>query len=189
MKQFVVLITLLICSISLASAQTFMEKLATPGRDLAKVTVHQDAAIDELVNGKPTLVLSTVSKKKASPNKTTATNAIETATENAIAEANDIDITQQIPIVKKTYKTNGYRVQVFAGGNSRDDRQKANRTGNTIKINFPDEPVYVHFYSPRWICRVGNYRSYEEAHQMLIAVKQLGYEQATIVKGKITVQF
>ena len=50
-------------------------------------------------------------------------------------------------------------------------------------------PVYVHFYSPRWICRVGNYRTYEEAHQMLQNLRKLGYNQASIVKGKITVQY
>ena len=47
----------------------------------------------------------------------------------------------------------------------------------------------AHFYSPRWICRVGNYRTYEEAHQMLVSLRKLGYTQATIVKGKITVSY
>ena len=84
---------------------------------------------------------------------------------------------------------NGYRVQVYAGGNSRDARVKAERTGREINALFPREPVYVHFYSPRWICRMGNYRTYEEAHQVLNAVKKLGYQSAIIVKGKITVPY
>ena len=92
-------------------------------------------------------------------------------------------------MLRKSYKVNGYRVQVFSGGNSRNDRLKAERIGNEIKSNFPDEPVYVHFYSPRWICRVGNYRTYEEAHAMLTAIKEAGHQQASIVKGKITVQY
>ncbi len=87
------------------------------------------------------------------------------------------------------YKVNGYRVQAFAGGNSRKDRQQAEQVGNDIKASFPGVPVYVHFYSPRWICRIGNYRTYEEAHQMLQSLKKMGYSQATIVKGKITVQY
>ena len=91
--------------------------------------------------------------------------------------------------VLKGYKVNGYRVQIFAGGNSRDARVKAERTGREINSLFPGEPVYVHFYSPRWICRMGNYRTYEEAHQMLNAVKKLGYKSAIIVKGKITVPY
>ena len=85
------------------------------------------------------------------------------------------------------YKNNGYRVQAFAGGNSRKDRQQAEQVGNQIKNNFPGVPVYVHFYSPRWICRVGNYRTYEEAHQMLLSLRKMGYSEAVVVKGKITV--
>ena len=80
-------------------------------------------------------------------------------------------------------------MQAFAGGNTRADKQKAQRIGNDIKMNFPNEPVYVHFYSPRWICRVGNYRSMEEANKMLYEIRKLGYKQALIVKGKITVQY
>ena len=36
---------------------------------------------------------------------------------------------------------------------------------------------------------MGNYRTYEEAHQILNAVKKLGYKSAIIVKGKITVPY
>ena len=36
---------------------------------------------------------------------------------------------------------------------------------------------------------MGNYRTYEEAHQMLNAVKKLGYKSAIIVKVKITVPY
>lgn len=92
-------------------------------------------------------------------------------------------------VMRKSYKTTGYRVQVWAGGNSRVDRQKAEKAGMTVKRNIPGVPVYVHFYSPRWICRIGNYRTYEEAHEVLREVKQLGYPEAVIVKGKITVQY
>ena len=67
--------------------------------------------------------------------------------------------------------------------------QQAEQTRNAIKSHYPNVPVYVHFYSPRWICRVGNYRTYEEAHQMLVSLRDLGFDQATIVKGKITVAY
>ena len=92
-------------------------------------------------------------------------------------------------VMKGGYKINGFRVQVFAGGNSRDSRIKAERVGREINSLFPGEPVYVHFYSPRWICRMGNYRTYEEASEMLRSVKKLGYNSAIIVKGKITVPY
>lgn len=87
-----------------------------------------------------------------------------------------------------SYKVDGYRVQVYAGGNSRKDRQTAEEIGAKLKRSFPAEPVYVHFYSPRWICRIGNYRSYDDAVRMLKDVKAMGFKQASLVRGKITVQ-
>ena len=86
-------------------------------------------------------------------------------------------------------KITGYRVQAYSGGNSRADRQKAENIGNAIKMRFPDLPIYVHFYSPRWICRVGNFRTYQEANAVLKEIKDMGYGQACIVKGKITVRY
>ena len=111
-------------------------------------------------------------------NEDTSTNEMEIPT---------IDMRKKV--MRKGYKINGYRVQVYAGGNSRADRQRAETARDKIKQTFPNEPVYVHFYSPRWICRVGNYRSYEEAAHILKQVKGLGYNQASIVRGKITVQY
>ena len=101
----------------------------------------------------------------------------------------DTTIDNRKKVMKGGYKINGYRVQVFAGGNSRNDRIKAERIGNEIKALYPGVPVYVHFYSPRWICRMGNYRTYEEADEVLRSVKKMGYDSAIIVKGKITVQY
>lgn len=118
----------------------------------------------------------------------------EAAEKRAEAERED-DSEMSIPtidmrkkVMRGSRKVKGYRVQAFAGGNSRADRQRAQQIGNAIKMKFPDQPVYVHFYSPRWICRVGNFRSYEQANQMLKAVRAMGYKGATIVQGKITVQ-
>ncbi|MBM6991950.1 MAG: SPOR domain-containing protein [Prevotella sp.] len=92
-------------------------------------------------------------------------------------------------VMRGSRKVTGYRVQAYAGGNTRNDRQRAQQIGNAIKMKFPDQPVYVHFYSPRWICRVGNFRSYQEAQRLLRQVKAMGYSAATIVSGKITVQY
>lgn len=102
------------------------------------------------------------------------------------AETATVDTRKKV--MRGSYKVTGYRVQVFAGGNTRADRQKAESTGKTVKMNFPDQPVYVHFYSPRWICRMGNYRELSEAQEYLRKVKALGFRSATLVKGKITVQ-
>jgi len=34
---------------------------------------------------------------------------------------------------------------------------------------------------------MGNYRTYDEARSKMLEVRKMGYESATVVKGKITV--
>ena len=197
-----------------ANAQTFTQRLQKNNAGEGKVTVTQSKEIDDLVNGPQDVI--TPAKQNTQSSQTTpitqnnqSTQTTQKQAEKQTEEKQEKPQSQQ-PIAKtqqpettidttytdeprkkvlKGYKVNGYRVQVYAGGNSRDARVKAERTGREINSLFPGEPVYVHFYSPRWICRIGNYRTYEEAHQMLNAVKKLGYKSAIIVKGKITVPY
>ena len=112
-----------------------------------------------------------------------------TTTRQTEAEADPLDLANVKKVPRVTRKITGYRVQAFAGGNSRDDRQKAENIKNAIKARYPELPVYVHFYSPRWICRVGNFRTFEEASAVLKNIKAMGYSQACIVKGKINVGY
>ena len=185
-----------------ADAQsTFTERLQKSNAGEGKISVTQDKSIDDLVNG--TSVVKQPQKEKpeqkaavaVTPKEKDKTAPTEKTTEKVAPKENEAqtvitpDTVDMHKKVMKGYKINGYRVQVFAGGNSRNDRLKAEQTGENIKSLFPNEPIYVHFYSPRWICRMGNYRTYEEAHEILRKVKQLGYQSAIIVKGKITVQY
>ena len=206
MKRIVTIGLLCAGCILAASAQsTFTQRLQEEKQGEGKVTITQDKAIDELVNGPQTAVsnqttqsaLSTQSTQSPQQQKTTeqqqkpdsgTTQRPVVAEKGQQSDSTTIDDGRK-KIMKGGYKINGYRVQVYAGGNSRDARIKAERIGREINSLFPGEPVYVHFYSPRWICRMGNYRTYEEAHQQLRAVKNLGYSSAIIVKGKITVPY
>lgn len=208
MRRLLIILTLCVGCITVADAQsTFTQRLQKSNSGEGKITVTQDRSIDELVNGKTVVPVQAAPKNqsettsKKQPETTTATPRQENnardekderlagtqeTEETTIAAPDTIDTRKKI---MKGYKVNGFRVQVFAGGNSRNDRLKAERIGNEIKTLFPAEPIYVHFYSPRWICRMGNYRTYEEAHAILRSVKELGYQSAIIVKGKITVQY
>ena len=181
----------IICHLSFSPirAQSFTERLQQSNVGEGKVTVTHDKSIDELVNTTPTEQRSSQPQTE----KTEKTQQSTTKSDITIPDIPDYTVTPDTidsrKKVMKGYKVNGYRVQVFAGGNSRNDRIKAEKTGEEIKNLFPGEPVYVHFYSPRWLCRMGNYRTYEEAHEVLRNVKRLGYDSAIIVKGKITVQY
>lgn len=205
--------TLCIGCLMVADAQSsFTQRLQQSKIGEGKITVTQDKAIDELVNGPVTTAATQAAttgtttpvhpkntqKQTEKKENNTATNTNQNKdtkpkVQPVVAERTDtvsLDAPEEIQkkIMKGT-KVAGYRVQVFAGGNSRRDRIKAERIGSEIKGLFPGEPVYVHFYSPRWICRMGNYRTYEEAHAVLQRVKNNGYQSAIIVKGKITVQY
>ena len=197
--------TLCISCISAADAQSsFTQRLQQSKNGEGQITVTQDKAIDELVNGpavvsaRPKTNTTTQQKPAEKKNKdnNTATNQEKDKKQEpkvVVVEHHDsttIDTPEEIQKkIMKGVKVAGYRVQVFAGGNTRNDRLKAERIGSEIKGLFPGVPVYVHFYSPRWICRMGNYRTYEEAHAVLERVKNNGYQSAIIVKGKITVQY
>ena len=201
MRRFVIILTLCVGCILAADAQSsFTQRLQKSNSGEGKVTVTQDKAIDDLVNGpaEQKAAPQKQSEKKEKPIAATTQNEQEKKSDDKTAEVKTAEPQQQVIVpdtadtrkkVIKGYKVNGYRVQVFAGGNSRNDRIKAERTGSEIKAQFPDVPVYVHFYTPRWICRMGNYRTYEEAHEVLTRVKNLGYNSAIIVKGKITVSY
>ena len=202
MKRIAVIAILTVQCISGAQAQTFLDRLKKPTKDKAVVTITQDAAIDKLVNGNnatnatigtrkdPT---SNTKKKNAASNTATSNATSNTATPSSNTSASHASSTEEPDMSKKvmknSYKVTGYRVQAFAGGNTRNDRRTAETVGNNIKRRFPEQPIYVHFYSPRWICRVGNFRTYEEAHAMLLEIREMGYKQASIVKGKISVQY
>ena len=189
MKQLALTLALCVgCWLAADAQSTFTQQLQQSKVGEGKVTVTQDKAIDDLINNLTTPATTTPTPTTTTT--TTPTNPQQTVkltgddlTDTSLAP-DSIDRSKKI---MKGQKVNGWRVQVFAGGNGRVDRQKAERIGDEIKTLFPNEPVYVHFYSPRWICRMGNYRTYEEAHDVLTKVKSLGYPSAVIVKGKITV--
>ena len=193
--------TLCIGCFSAADAQSsFTQRLQQSKNGEGKITVTQDKAIDELVNGpavvttpaKPKKDNNTATnqekekEKKPEPKETKEPKVVTVERHDTVNVDNPEEIQKKI---MKGVKVPGYRVQVFAGGNTRNDRLKAERIGSEIKGLFPGVPVYVHFYSPRWICRIGNYRTYEEAHEVLERVKNNGFQSAIIVKGKITVQY
>ena len=89
---------------------------------------------------------------------------------------------------QRVIKSRGYRVQVYAGNNSRQARDEANAVAEKIKEKFPDMPVYTFFQPPRWLCRVGDYKSIEEAHVAMRQLKAAGnFKEVAIVREQINI--
>lgn len=88
----------------------------------------------------------------------------------------------------KTLKARGYRVQVYAGNNSRVAREYANEMATKVREEFPDLPVYAYFQPPRWLCRVGDFRSIEEADATMRRLKASGiFKEVSIVREQINI--
>lgn len=198
------IITILLCVAASVCAQKFTDHLQQKVNGQGTVVVNESQDITELVNGKEQPVVNTepVVKKetvKEEPKKVVTReekkDSVATRQHHRIvgyetaktdSESGEVDMSKKI--IRNGQKVMGYRIQVFAGGNSREDKAKATNIGKQLKMYFPNQPIYTHFYSPRWICRMGNFLTYAEAAEVLKDVKRLGYSQACIVKGKITVQ-
>ncbi|MBM6864686.1 SPOR domain-containing protein [Bacteroides caecigallinarum] len=89
---------------------------------------------------------------------------------------------------QRVIKSRGYRVQVYAGNNSRQARDEANAVAEKVKEKFPDMPVYTFFQPPRWLCRVGDYKSIEEAHVAMRQLKAAGnFKEVAIVREQINI--
>ena len=140
-----------------------------------KVTVTQSSAIDAVVNGKK----SPQNDKRMSREERRAAKRAEKERQKQekIRRKN-----QQLMVPSQPRRGKGFRIAVYSGGNTREDRNKAELAGQKVKDALPDQPVYVHFYSPRWMCLVGNFEEYKDAQKALWKVKKAGYKSANIIR-------
>lgn len=205
---------IIFCSVMSVHAQTFTEDIQKKDPTQGKVTIHQSADIDNLVNGKtppaPMTTPKTTVEKTTTPTVTDKeTTASEVKTEEPKEDVaqektekkerkivrkvrEDYDeeagrYTGQKKVMKGGQKVNGYRILVYSGSN-REGKQRAQAAGQKVKGKYPGQPVFVHFNSPYWQCHVGNFRDRGDAQKVLNGIKSLGYSQACIVATKIRVQ-
>lgn len=66
----------------------------------------------------------------------------------------------------------GWRVQVFAGNNQRSSKEEAFKKETEIKLSFPELPTYVQYTAPFWRLRVGDFRTYKDASDVLATLKR-----------------
>ena len=176
-----------------AEAQTFLDHLQQAENGSGTITVTQSAELDELVNS-TNVSGTTATTTKSTKAENTATKTQEKEATSATTPLDNGNDTEEETVEtgktgQRTHKIKGYRVQLYSGGNTRESKNKAYSIGNSVKRAMPDQSVYVHFNSPRWFCRMGNYRTYEEASAMLREMRSLGYTDACIVSDKISVSY
>ncbi len=177
MRKQLLTILLFVGFAPMMAQTTFTEQLqkTVPGK--GTVVLFQSQAITDLVNG--------IDGTAATGSKT----GRETAVTPSVPSPQDVlvDVT---PTSTNKVRMNGYRIQVYSGGNSRQAKNEATMMGNRVKSLFMDLSVYTHFSSPHWICRVGDFRTYEEANEVFRQLKETGrFSEAVIVKSKVNVSY
>lgn len=163
--------------LSLSGQVKFTERLQQTEEGKGMVVLHQSSAITDLVNG-------TKAQGKSSGTSSTAasTTSPKTSTSSQVEDSTVVET----PQTGVRTKINGYRIQVYLGGNSRQSKVEAQQMGARVKSIYGSMNVYTHFVSPHWICRVGDFKTYEEANEILRQLKESGrFNEATIVKSKV----
>ena len=142
--------------------------------------MQQDPEIERLVNGEqPT-------RGQQTTNRNTHNDENVAAGDSAMGVRDSSQFDARL--VARRARMNGFRIQVYAGGNNRKSKTEAFHVAGLVRSYFDDVPVYTHFLSPRWICRVGDFHTIEEAQELLARMRESGhFPEATIVKTKIIV--
>ncbi|MBR6340124.1 MAG: SPOR domain-containing protein [Alloprevotella sp.] len=176
---------------------------------LAQVHVEQDAQIGKIVGGKKQQQSQTAQPAKPAPQsaaapkptapKPTKNNPVATEPRPATT-APARQQTQTAPsnnavgrlprrrgpyTPRQRYNGQGYRVQVFTGGNKRKDRLEAQKMQKKCKETFPELAAYVHFVSPHWVCRIGDFRRREDAQRYVKKANSKLTFEARIVRSNI----
>ena len=69
-------------------------------------------------------------------------------------------------------KMRGYKIQVFSGNDQRKSKDEAYYKQKLINNSFEDIETVVYFNSPRWILRAGNFRTRQEANEVMFEIRK-----------------
>lgn len=138
------------------------------------VVLHHDAEIDNLVNG----ITAREKDKSQSAGSTMGEIGAQEDEQSMVA-----------PSGRHT-TANGYRVQIISLGSTAKDKAEAETWGRRYKAYFPGTNVYISFHSPHYVCRVGDYKTREEASEMLHKIRETHqFGSASIVRSKINIYY
>lgn len=73
---------------------------------------------------------------------------------------------------QRYFKMRGFKIQAFAGNNQRNSKNEAYYKQRLINSSYPDQETVVLFDAPFWRLRVGNFKTREEAQEVLNNMKR-----------------
>ncbi|MBO4549121.1 MAG: SPOR domain-containing protein [Bacteroidaceae bacterium] len=157
-------------TLNIGAQQTYTEKLQQAVESAGRIILHQEKAITDLVNGAKNNASKPSQKKQVD---STSHDSTQTTATDSLSLGPKV-------------RMNGYRIQVYFGDNSRKGKSEARAAGLRFRNSFPEHSVYVSFISPHWLCRVGDFRTREEAREVLRQIREMGiFREAVVVKSKI----
>ena len=166
----------------------FVENVQKTKDGWGKVVINQDSRLTKLVNN-DTIIEPKQKKEGVSSIPKTANKTHKVGEIKVPSDSSDTLINSN-PAKIKRYKVNGFRVQIYAGSNSRNSRMEAEKAAQRFKGYFPKVPVYTHFYPPRWVCRVGDFRTEEQAETFMHQIRQLkAFSGIIVVKTAVLVSY
>lgn len=173
-----------------SSKKGFVDNLQKDVAGWGKLTIVQEPRLTHLLNNDSAVApkkkhhdADTVGDHKQAAHERRSTTDADSGTIDGNEEPR-----QQVKL--RRYKISGYRVQIYAGSNSRSSRIEAEKAAQRFKGFFPRVPAYTHFYPPRWVCRVGDFKTAEEAQSFMQQVRQLkAFSGLIVVKTAIQVAY
>lgn len=169
----------LVCGTTIQAQTTYTEHLTKAEAGKGTVVIVQTPAIADLVNN---------TKRPAAPTSATSRNAATQEPDGSSAHARSSQRPTYSGERRQRHYVQGYRIQVYTGGNSRREKMAAVKVGNKCKAAFSELSVYPHFVSPRWICQVGDFRNINDARKYLELIREAHISnEARIVRCKVLV--
>lgn len=77
--------------------------------------------------------------------------------------------------VERTYETitNGYRIQVYSSNNQKVAAKESSDIAEKVRNLGLDIDIYRTYHSPFWRVRIGNYRTQEDANEVMEELKEV----------------
>ena len=186
MKKVLLLSTLSFACVVANAQAKFSEEIQKQAPGQGKVVLHQSYIITDLVNGTASPLLPETPKPVAA--KTEKKPSVATVRPQVV-DTLASDSSNKVQFTGQRIRINGYRIQVYLGGNTRQGKAEAQMMKERVRSLFSELPVYAGFQSPHWICRAGDFRTYEEASEYLHKMRETGrFDEAVIIKSKINVR-
>lgn len=168
----------MMAAIGSSAQKNFISQLQDTVRGQGIVVVNHDARLDSIVNGYVEL------PEYSEHRRVERTADYHKTTQSKVND--NLPAYQKITNATVREKARGYRIQVYFGGNQRTDQSKAQQIGTKIQSRFPELKAYTTFESPHWRCRVGDFKTREDAAPYVRRLRSTGFcPDAAIVRSEI----